>query len=131
MPALIELLRDATAVKKFLDELEKNPGRTLLAVAAVLLLTGAGVQAVMASVNPSPNPTRLSELPTDPARFAPDGTLLALPEPRQANDALELTLAQNRERSASVEATLHSREPEAPVTEREIQILNESGKVTY
>ena len=130
MSEFIDILSEATVVKKFLDELEKNPRRTLMAVAAVLLLTGAGIRAALATGSPNA-PLILSELPSEPAKYSPDGKLLRLPEPRLANEALGRTLDAQRARNSDVESEINSREPNAPVTEREINIIYDSGKVSY
>lgn len=128
MLPFFEHLQEATVVKRFLDELEKNPRRTLGVLAVVLCLTGAGVKAVGERSAP---PGALAELPTVPAQFAPDGTLEKLPEAKAAEEVLAQTLSRNERRHQAVMNEIRSRADDAEVTEREIQLLNDSGKVSH
>lgn len=129
MLPFIEHLQEATIVKKFLDELQKNPSRTLFALAAVLLLTGAGVMAAYRTTTGTRPP--LSQLPTEPARQGPGGKYDALPQAKEAERELAATLNAERQRHEAILQELGSRKDNAPVTEREVRLVNESGVVTH
>jgi hypothetical protein len=129
MLPFFEQLQEATILKRFLDEFEKNPRRTIGALVIVVCLAGAG--ATVAFGEPSPPPRPLSELPSTEPKISPDGTLERLPEPRAAEAALSHTLAQNERRHQAVLEEFRSRSDDAEVTERDIKLLNDSGKVTY
>ena len=88
-----EQLQEATILKRFLDEFEKNPKRTIGALIAVVCLTGAGAKAVLG--DPSPPFKNLSELPSSEPKTTPEGVLERLPEPKSAEEALTHTLSRN------------------------------------
>lgn len=129
MSLIFDQLQQATILKRFLDELEKNPKRTLGALAAVLLLTGAGVNATYRS-GPAVN-RPLSELPPVPATQEKNGTFNSLPQPKVAEAVLVSTLTSEVKRHSAILNELNSRKDNAPVTEREIRLLNETGQVSH
>lgn len=129
MSTFFEFLHDATILKKFIDELEKNPKRTLGALAVVVLLTGAGI--TTAFTKSGGGSTRLSERPKSPPTMNPDGTYENLPQAVEAEKQLQATLESDLQRHESVNRQLNSRKDNAPVTDDEIKIINETGRVTF
>ena len=132
MLPLFEHLQEAVALKRFLDEFEKNPRRTSLALAAVCLIAVGGAHAAYqaASSNASPPPV-LSTLPSEPPRLTSDGALESLPYPAAAEAALQATLAANAVHAQQLGQALASRPVDAPMTEDEARQLSASGQVRY
>jgi hypothetical protein len=132
MLPLFEHLQEAVALKRFLDELKKNPLRTLLALAAVFLVSGGAVHAAyQAASGPAAAPPVLSTLPTQPAQPGADGTLTSLPYPAAAEAALQATQAETEARQQQLAQQLASRPADAAPSAEEIRLLNESGQVHY
>lgn len=132
MLPLFEHLQEAVALKRFLDELKKNPLRTLLALAAVFLVSGGAVHAAyQAASGPIAAPPVLSTLPTQPAQPDADGTLTSLPYPAAAEAALQATQAETAARRQQLAQQLASRPADAAPSAEEIRLLNESGQVHY
>lgn len=129
MSLIFDLLQQATILKRFLDELEKNPKRTLGALAAVMLLTGAGVSAAYRSGTTVNRP--LSELTVVPATQEQNGTFKSLPLAKEAEAALVSTLTSEEKRHNAILSELNARKDNAPVTAREIRLLNETGQVRH
>jgi hypothetical protein len=126
---IFDHIQEATVLKRFLDELEKNPKRALGSLAAVLLLTGFGAAAAFRE--PRAPPTPLTKMAVEPARIGPNGLIQALPQPLQANRHMTATSADEQRRHETVMIELNGRKDNDPVTEREVRLLNESGRVTY
>lgn len=132
MLPLFEHLQEAIALKRFLDELEKHPKRTLLALGISLLLAGTLANAAYQAASPSTPPaTTLSQQPASPATPNTDGTLPALPYPAAAEAALQGTLADNAARAQQLAQALASRPADDPITAEEARLLSESGQVRY
>lgn len=132
MLPLFDHLQEAVALKRFLDEFEKNPKRTVMALAAVLLIAGGGAHAAYQAASRSPSAVpALSTLPGEPPRLASDGTLESLPYPAAAEAALQTTLAENAARQQALAEQLASRPADAAPDAEEIRLLSESGQVHY
>ncbi|WP_147693130.1 hypothetical protein [Vogesella mureinivorans] len=132
MLPLFEHLQEAVALKRFLEELKKNPLRTLLALAAVFLVSGGAVNAAyQAASGPAAAPPVLSTLPTQPAQPGADGTLTSLPYPAAAEAALQAIQAETAARRQQLAQQLASRPADAAPSAEEIRLLNESGQVHY
>ena len=129
MTMIFDWLQQATILKRFLDELERSPKRTLGALAAVVLLTGAGATAAYRSGTTKQRP--LSDLPTVPAVQTQEGKFIALPQPVAAEAALQATLSSENKRNNEILSELNARKENAPVTEREVRLLNETGQVSH
>lgn len=129
MSPLFDYLQETTILRRFWKELEADPKRTLLVLAAVLLLSGAGAYSAIAST--SNKESNLYSFPADPAVYDKAGNLTKLPQATAANNALQATIHEDARNAQILLNELEQMKDKSGLTEAQLSALNKLGQVTY